>query len=84
MSGCNFTELCRLMQKYGHITISSSCVRKRCFAEGILSLKCKRKTRKKLKKILRGLKKVQEITREKMEALASLEQEGTMGHGNIP
>lgn len=79
MSGCNFSELCRLMGEYDHITISSSCLRKRLFADGILSVKCKRKTRKKLRAILRELKKSQEITQGNLETLSALDQEEVTG-----
>jgi hypothetical protein len=84
LSGGNFTEVCRIMAEYGHISISPSCMRKRYFAEGLLSVKCKRKTRKKMKKILRELKKAEEITREKMETLSALEHEEASGVWNHP
>ncbi|MFA6695613.1 MAG: hypothetical protein WCR85_03185, partial [Sphaerochaeta sp.] len=38
LSGCNFTELARLLDEYQGISISSSCLRKRMFGEGILSV----------------------------------------------
>lgn len=84
LSGGNFTELCRIMDEYGHIRISPSCMRKRCFSEGLLSVKCKRKTRKKMKKILRELRKAEEISREKMETLSALEHEEASGVWNHP
>ena len=84
LSGCNFTELCRLMAEYGHIAISPSCVRKRLFAEGRLSPKCKRKTRRRLRKMLRELKEKEEIGREKMELLSCLEMEEATGVWNHP
>lgn len=84
LSGCNFTELCRLMNEYDHISISSSCIRKRYLAEGLLSVKCQRKTRKKMKKFLRELKKAEQITQEKLETLSALEQEEIWGYGTIP
>lgn len=79
MDECNFAELCRLMKEYGNLTVSSSCLRKRFFSEGILSVKCKRNTRKKLRKILNELKKSEQITKEKLETLSALEQEATTG-----
>lgn len=84
LSGCNFTELCRLMNEYDHISISSSCIRKRYLAEGLLSVKCQRKTRKKMKKFLRELKKAEQITQEKLETLSALEQEEISGVWNHP
>lgn len=79
MTDCNFTELCRLLDEYGHITISTSCLRKRFLAQGILSVKCRRKTRKKLRKALRELEKRQEITQANLETLSALDQEEITG-----
>lgn len=80
LGGCNFTELCRLLDEYGHVAVSTSCVRKRLFAEGILSVKCKRKTRKKMKRFLRELQQKQEVlTREKLQVLSALESEEVSG-----
>jgi transposase len=80
LEGCNFTELCRLLDEYGHVVVSSSCLRKRLFAEGILSVKCKRKTRKKMKRFLKELQKQQqELTQTRMRVLAALEAEEESG-----
>jgi hypothetical protein len=38
LGGCNFSELCRLVEEYQHISVSTSCLRKRLFAEGMLSM----------------------------------------------
>jgi len=80
LGGCNFSELCRLVNDYRQISVSPSCLRKRLFFEGVLSVKCKRKTRKKLKKFLRELQERQEtMTREKLEVLSALEAEDVSG-----
>lgn len=84
MSDCNFTELSRLLHEYGHITISTSCLRKRLFANGVLSVKCKRKTRKKLRAILRELEKQQAITQDNLETLSGLDQEEVTGAWHHP
>lgn len=80
LEGCNFTELCRLLDEYQHIRVSASCLRKRLFAEGVLSVKCKRKTRKKMKKLLKELlKRQEELTNSKLQLLSALEQEDVAG-----
>ncbi len=80
LSGCNFTELARLLDEYQGIPISSSCLRKRMFGEGILSVKCKMKTRKKLKKILRWMREQeQELDRQRAQVLSALEAEDLSG-----
>lgn len=80
LEGCNFTELCRLLDEYQHITVSATCLRKRFFAEGVLSVKCKRKTRKKMKKFLKELlKRQEELTKSKLQMLSALEQEDLAG-----
>jgi hypothetical protein len=84
MSGCNFSELCELLREYGRIVVSPSCVRKRFFAQNILSSKCRRKTRKKMRKILRELKKSEEMSRQKLQTLAALELEDVSGVWNHP
>jgi hypothetical protein len=84
LTDCNFTELCRLLDEYDKIRVSSSCVRKRLFLEGYLSPKCKRKTRKKLRKFLRELEKKNELTRSTIEMLSALETESHTGIWNHP
>lgn len=84
LSGCNFTELCRLLKEYGNIQVSSSCVRKRLFLEGYLSAKCKQKTRKKLRKFLRELEKRNELPREAVEMLSALNKESLIGVWHHP
>ncbi len=83
LGGCNFSELCRLVEEYQHLSVSTSCLRKRLFAEGMLSVKCKRKTRKKMKRFLRELQERQEaLTREKLQVLSALESEDVTGGGS--
>jgi len=85
LGGCNFSELCRLVEEYQHISVSTSCLRKRLFAEGMLSVKCKRKTRKKMKRFLRELQERQEaLTREKLQVLSALESEDVTGRWAHP
>ena len=85
LGGCNFSELCRLLDEYRSISVSTSCLRKRLFAEGMLSVKCKRKTRKKMKRFLRELReRQQELTREKLQVLSALESEDVTGRWAHP
>jgi transposase len=84
LTGCNFTELCRLLQEYGKYRVSSSCLRKQFFLQGILSVKCKRRTRKKLKKFLKELKRREELNQEKVMMLSALEQEEIVGVWHHP
>lgn len=80
LEGCNFTELCRLLDEYQHIKVSTSCLRKRLFDQGMLSVKCKRKTRKKMKKFIKELlKREEELSRERLQVLSALEQEEMTG-----
>jgi transposase len=85
LEGCNFTELCRLLDEYQHIKVSSSCIRKRFFDQGILSVKCKKKTRKKLQKFIKELlRRKQEVSRQTLEVLSALKQEDITGVWNHP
>ena len=85
LGGCNFSELCRLLDEYGQVGVSPSCLRKRLFAEGMLSVKCKRKTRKKMKRFLRELQERQEaMTKEKLQVLSALEAEDVTGRWAHP
>jgi hypothetical protein len=60
-------------------------LRKRLFAEGMLSVKCKRKTRKKMKRFLRELQERQEaLTREQLQVLSALESEDVTGRWAHP
>jgi hypothetical protein len=80
LKGCNFTELCRLLDEYGHVAVSPSCLRKRLFAEGILSVKCKRRTRKKMRRFLKELReRDHELTQTRMQVLSALEAEEVSG-----
>ncbi len=85
LTGCNFTELSRLLCEYGNIQVSSSCLRKRFYLNGVLSVKCKRRTRKKLKKVLREMRDREEaIPQQKREILSALEQEEITGAWHHP
>ena len=84
LNDCNFTELCRILDEYGKFHVSSSCVRKRLFLQGYLSPKCKRKTRKKLKKILRELEKKHDLTHSMCEMLSALDMETFTNKWNHP
>ena len=52
LHNCNFTELSRLLSHYNIITITPSCLRKRFLDLGLLSPKCTKVVKKRLKKHL--------------------------------
>lgn len=79
VAGSNFTEQHRLLKEYGKIEVSSSCLRKRAFQAGELSVKCKRSTRRKLNKLLKKQKKRDEMTRDQLKMLSALEVEQHTG-----
>jgi len=58
LRGCNFSELSRLLFEYKEIEISPSTIRNRFYEKGVLSVKCNKKTRKKLRKALREQQKI--------------------------
>lgn len=87
MEGANFTELSRLLQKYHHIAVSDSTLRRYFKSKGILSPKCKRATRREFRKVLRELKKQSELSQAATQTLISLEHEkinGTWKHPTKP
>ncbi len=81
---CNFSELSRLLREYGRIRVSSSCVRKRFLLQGVLSVNCKRKTRRRLKQALKELKKQEALTQQELLTLAALKHEELTGVWNHP
>lgn len=87
MEGANFTETARLLNTYHDIKVSDSTIRRYYYSKGILSPKCKRRTRRALTKKLRKLKKRSELSQAAAETLTALEQEqitGTWKHPTKP
>ena len=60
-----FSELSRLLFEYKEIEISPSTIRNRFYEKGVLSVKCNKKTRKKLRKALREQQKIATLNLEK-------------------
>jgi len=79
MRDCNFSELSRLLFDYKGIRISSSTLRNRFYALGVLSSKCKKKTRRRLQKQLKEQQKHKALSLEETQTLSHLEQEELSG-----
>ena len=87
MEGANFAETSRLLNDYHAIQVSDSTIRRYYYGKGILSPKCRRRTRRELRKRLRELKKRSELSQVAAETLTALEQEkitGTWKHPTKP
>jgi len=86
--GCNFSLTSELLESCFGIKISSSCLRNYMFQEGILSPKCNRKTRRKLKKLLKQKQKESNkktiLTKDEKITLNALETEEYVGHYTHP
>lgn len=72
---CNFTELSRLLREYHGIKVSSSCLNNHFRQMGILSSKCTKSTRKKLKKMLKEKAKRENLTKIENQTLSALKKE---------
>ena len=86
--GCNFSLTSELLESNFGIKISPSCLRNYMFNEGILSSKCKRKTRRKLKKLLKQKikesKEITTLTKDEKVTLNALEMEEYVGRYSHP
>ena len=85
LEGCNFTELSRLLEEYADIHVSASCVRKQMYERGVLSVKCRKKTRKNMKKALKKLEKQKNaLPQQQQQLLSALRQEEITGIWHHP
>jgi len=79
MEGANFCEISRLLKEYCDVSVSDSTLRRYYLNNGILSPKCRKRTRRKLRKRLRELKKSSELSQSSAETLNALEHEKITG-----
>jgi hypothetical protein len=79
LRGCNFSELSRLLFEYKGTHVSATTLRNRFYQLGVLSSKCNKKTRKRLRKELLKQQTITALSLEESQTLSHLEQEELCG-----
>ena len=81
----NFAHYCEILNKHYDIKISDTCVNNWLRAEGILSPKARRKTKKNQKKILRAKLKEEKLEKQKNKIKESIERvDESLAHPRRP
>jgi len=88
LEGCNFKYASKLLRDFTDIRISPSCLRLNMYKKGILSPKCNKKTRRKMKKQLKKKKEESKkqtvFTKDEKLTLNALEMEEYVGKYTHP